>query len=63
MKHLERLRGMYEEIDGTSLAVERILVREGKAEAVEWLKKIERKKDKEAEEIWWKWAVQSVKYK
>lgn len=43
MKHLEHLRGMYEEIDGTSL-VERILEREGKAEAVEWLKKIERKK-------------------
>lgn len=50
MKHLEHLRGMYEEIDGTSLGVERILEREGKAEAVEWLKKIERKRDKEAEE-------------
>lgn len=50
MKHLEHLRGMYEEIDGTSL-VERILEREGKAEAVEWLKKIERKKKrKEADE-------------
>lgn len=44
MKHLEHLRGMYEEIDGTSLGVERILEQEGKAEAVEWLKKIERKK-------------------
>lgn len=54
---------MNEEIDGTSLGVEWILEREGKAEAVEWLKKIERKKYKEAEKRWWKRAVQSVKYK